>query len=124
MSEPEKETFARRVLRTVGGLAWTLGLLLVVTVGFWGTSEEDEAEAEMIDMYVKAFAPDDSEDAPTEPVDQDFEPDPTGFYGSATYPNTTSGDLDCAQIGHPVAVGPDDPHRLDGDGDGIGCESY
>lgn len=34
-------------------------------------------------------------------------------------------DLDCADIGFSVRViGPSDPHRLDGDGDGIGCESY
>ncbi len=34
------------------------------------------------------------------------------------------GDLDCADIGRPVRVGPDDPHHLDADGDGIGCESW
>jgi Excalibur calcium-binding domain len=35
-------------------------------------------------------------------------------------------DLDCADIGHPVAVDHDygDPHRLDADGDGYGCERY
>lgn len=33
-------------------------------------------------------------------------------------------DLDCADIGRKVAVRPPDPHRLDGDGDGWGCESY
>ena len=31
-------------------------------------------------------------------------------------------DLDCAQVGGPVAVVGSDPHRLDGDGDGVGCE--
>jgi hypothetical protein len=32
-------------------------------------------------------------------------------------------DLDCSDLNGPVWVGSDDPHRLDGDGDGIGCES-
>ncbi len=31
-------------------------------------------------------------------------------------------DVDCDDIGHPVRVGPGDPHRLDRDGDGEGCE--
>lgn len=33
-------------------------------------------------------------------------------------------DLDCADVGRKVRVRPPDPHRLDGDGDGWGCESY
>jgi hypothetical protein len=33
-------------------------------------------------------------------------------------------DLDCADIGHPVRVGAEDPHRLDADQDGIGCEVW
>ncbi|MEZ5378393.1 MAG: DUF4214 domain-containing protein [Acidimicrobiales bacterium] len=35
-------------------------------------------------------------------------------------------DLDCKDIGHPVQVNHafGDPHRLDGDADGVGCESY
>jgi hypothetical protein len=31
-------------------------------------------------------------------------------------------DLDCADIGHPVAVSGSDPHALDRDGDGQACE--
>jgi len=34
------------------------------------------------------------------------------------------GDLDCSDIRHKVWVGDNDPHRLDADGDGWGCESY
>jgi hypothetical protein len=37
-------------------------------------------------------------------------------------PNSPS-DLDCADIGFPVRVIGSDPYRLDGDGDGVGCES-
>lgn len=33
-------------------------------------------------------------------------------------------DVDCSDLDGPVAVGTDDPHRLDRDGDGIGCEPY
>ena len=33
-------------------------------------------------------------------------------------------DLDCKDVGKMVRVRPPDPHRLDGDGDGWGCESY
>jgi micrococcal nuclease len=33
-------------------------------------------------------------------------------------------DLDCADIGKKVRVRPPDPHRLDADHDGWGCESY
>ncbi|MGH8905937.1 MAG: hypothetical protein ACRD0K_05370 [Egibacteraceae bacterium] len=32
-------------------------------------------------------------------------------------------DLDCGDIGHPVRVTGSDPHRLDRDGDGTGCDS-
>ncbi len=37
-----------------------------------------------------------------------------------TYPP----DLNCADIGEKVEVTGDDPHGLDRDGDGVGCESY
>jgi micrococcal nuclease len=37
-------------------------------------------------------------------------------------PNSSS-DLDCGDIGFPVRVIGSDPYRLDGDGDGVGCES-
>ncbi|MEU1279144.1 thermonuclease family protein [Streptomyces sp. NPDC005805] len=32
-------------------------------------------------------------------------------------------DLDCSDLSGPVWVGEDDPHRLDSNGDGIGCEA-
>lgn len=34
------------------------------------------------------------------------------------------GDLDCSDVRRRVWVGSDDPHHLDGDGDGWGCESW
>jgi micrococcal nuclease len=39
-------------------------------------------------------------------------------------PNSPT-DLDCRDVGHRVqVVGSSDPYKLDGDGDGYGCESY
>jgi hypothetical protein len=32
-------------------------------------------------------------------------------------------DVDCSDLSGPVWVGPDDTHRLDRDGDGIGCDA-
>ncbi|WP_043454928.1 thermonuclease family protein [Streptomyces fulvoviolaceus] len=32
-------------------------------------------------------------------------------------------DVDCSDLPGPVWVGPEDPHRLDQDGDGIGCDT-
>ncbi len=41
----------------------------------------------------------------------------------AQYPAYNGSDLDCADIGHQVRVGALDPHGLDRDGDGVGCEA-
>ncbi len=38
--------------------------------------------------------------------------------------NVPGPDLDCADIGHRVTITGPDYHRLDRDGDGIGCDSY
>ena len=35
---------------------------------------------------------------------------------------SSTGELDCSQFGGPVFVGANDPHGLDHDDDGIGCE--
>ncbi|MDO0909349.1 thermonuclease family protein [Streptomyces sp. DT2A-34] len=46
-----------------------------------------------------------------------------------TRPNLPDGppagvpDVDCSDLSGPVWVGPNDPHRLDADGDGIGCDA-
>ena len=39
-------------------------------------------------------------------------------------PDWGGGDLDCEDIGYEIWVGDNDPHGLDGDGDGWGCESW
>ena len=44
--------------------------------------------------------------------------------GLAEYPAWNGVDLDCGDIRRPVRVPGPDPHRLDNDGNGIGCEGY
>lgn len=44
-------------------------------------------------------------------------------YGGACVPISTT-DLDCGDVRQRVTVIGTDIHRLDGDGDGVGCESY
>ncbi|MFH8406439.1 hypothetical protein ACH4FX_16860 [Streptomyces sp. NPDC018019] len=39
-------------------------------------------------------------------------------------PSTSEPDLDCSDLDGPTHVGPSDPHRLDRDGDGTGCEPH
>ena len=47
---------------------------------------------------------------------------PLADEGLAAYPAWNGYDLDCPDVGHPVSVPGADPHRLDRDGDGVGCE--
>lgn len=56
-----------------------------------------------------------------EPADTP-EPGPSDEPSSPGLP-AGDGDLDCSDLDGPTPVGPDDPHRLDRDGDGIGCNS-
>ncbi|MFE6098132.1 thermonuclease family protein [Streptomyces massasporeus] len=54
---------------------------------------------------------------PSQPPDTPARPDlPEG-------PPAGAPDVDCSDLPGPVWVGPDDPHRLDRDGDGIGCDT-
>ncbi|MGA5470414.1 hypothetical protein ACPCUK_16700 [Streptomyces arboris] len=61
--------------------------------------------------------PPDSPDSPDSPApDTPARPDlPDG-------PPASVPDVDCSDLSGPVRVGPHDPHRLDRDGDGIGCD--
>ena len=43
-------------------------------------------------------------------------------FGMPRGPAWNGVDLDCSDVGRTVWVGDYDPHNLDGDGDGIGCE--
>lgn len=44
--------------------------------------------------------------------------------GLAPYPAWDGVDLDCRDVGRPVRVTGRDPHRLDRDNDGVGCEAW
>ncbi|MEV6958694.1 thermonuclease family protein [Streptomyces sp. NPDC051207] len=57
----------------------------------------------------------------TEPPAPPATPEPSAPQDS--YLPAPPPDLDCSDLDGPVPVGPGDPHRLDRDGDGIGCES-
>ncbi len=56
------------------------------------------------------------------------EPAPVGLVDAPAAPtepwNLPGPDLDCKDIGHRVYITGPDYHRLDADGDGIGCESW
>lgn len=61
-------------------------------------------------------------DTSNPPEDVDVpDPDPDEQNGKGLPPPPP--DKDCSDFVGPVPVGPGDPHRLDRDGDGIGCES-
>jgi micrococcal nuclease len=47
---------------------------------------------------------------------------PPADEGLGEYPAWNGYDLDCPDVGHSVRVPGRDPHRLDRDGDGVGCE--
>jgi hypothetical protein len=68
---------------------------------FWQGSQDD-AKADR-PIYTPAFTP--ATGSPS--------------YGGSSY----SGDLDCSDFSGPVAVNGADPHGLDRDGDGVGCEA-
>lgn len=52
------------------------------------------------------------------------EPEPGGTGEGGSEDNPDAGyDLDCVDFDGPVSVSPDDPHDLDRDGDGIGCDA-
>ena len=65
--------------------------------------------------------PDASVASEPEPEPEEEEVEDSSPYA---YPAWNGHDLDCADVGHRVKVTGDDPHRLDRDGDGWGCESY
>jgi len=81
---------------------------------------EAEARAEPRGRWAGCFTEPEPEPepAPSPPAQED---DDDSSSGGATLPPPPP-DLDCADVSGPVSVGSDDPHRLDADGDGIGCE--
>ncbi|WP_232033247.1 thermonuclease family protein [Streptomyces lincolnensis] len=67
--------------------------------------------------------------APPTPAAPKHTPEPPPAADTPARPDLPAGpaagipDVDCSDLSGPVWVGPNDPHRLDNDGDGIGCDS-
>lgn len=82
--------------------------------------EPDTTTFEPMELSAPVSAPE-----PADDVSLADEPDEEEDDGNAhAYPAWNGIDLDCADVGHTVKVTGSDPHRLDRDGDGWGCESY
>ncbi len=79
---------------------------------------EADARAEPRGRWAGCAPEPEPEPAPS-PSAQDDDDSDSGAGGSLPPPPP---DLDCSDLDGPVAVGPDDPHRLDADGDGTGCD--
>ncbi|MFM9368462.1 thermonuclease family protein [Streptomyces sp. Da 82-17] len=105
----------------------------------WPEISRDGAEAESTATGLWAACPEPEPNSPAEPSPPDEpapepqpvqpdnpdvgDPDAGDPDGLPPGPPAGAPDVDCRDVPGPVRVGPDDPHRLDADGDGIGCDS-
>lgn len=93
-----------------------------MNAGGWGTCPAfgDRAQ-EMATTQPPAPAPQNAPPPPPTPPPPKPSSQPPAQTG---LPNQRMGpDTDCSDYPGPVVVAPGDPHRLDGDGDGIGCDA-
>ncbi|HEX8393979.1 MAG TPA: hypothetical protein VF665_16670 [Longimicrobium sp.] len=124
-------------------MRYTVAVLLALVVMI-ATCRHDPPRTTIINqipppvIILPPSAPDDTEDDGPEPIGVPPEPpagppeeadgEGGGFVrgfvddGLAPYPAWNGYDLDCDDVNGPVRVDGPDPHRLDGDGDGVGCE--
>jgi micrococcal nuclease len=100
-----------------------LGYLAGSTRGPRGDGSPPRLEPPQASAAAPATTPLMVEPSPVEPPPP-LIPDRTADDGAGAYPAWNGVDLDCKDVGHPVRVSGPDPHRLDNDGNGIGCESY
>lgn len=89
--------------------------------------EPDDEDSDDQDSDDRDFDDQDSDDRGSDDRDHVPEPpekpEPPADTDDSYPPGPPPGpDVDCDDLPGPVRVGPDDPHRLDADGDGIGCE--
>ncbi|HEU0016074.1 MAG TPA: excalibur calcium-binding domain-containing protein [Longimicrobium sp.] len=100
-------------------------LLLSGCGGETGSPQTLHAAPEPADTYTEPLPPAPNALAEVEPAATDLEPEPAlrRSDGLLAYP-PPGPDLDCADIGAAVRVEGADPHRLDRDHDGVGCEEY
>ncbi|GGX56419.1 thermonuclease family protein [Streptomyces chartreusis] len=88
---------------------------------YWSRISGAENTARQDSAGLWSACPDASIKSPT--------PSETPATDTPAHPNLPDGppagipDVDCSDLSGPVWVGPDDPHRLDNDGDGIGCDA-
>ncbi|WP_433544228.1 thermonuclease family protein (plasmid) [Streptomyces sp. CA-294286] len=99
------------------------------------SAAEDAARRIGAGLWTTCAAPPETSTPPSDPpdpppADTPARPDPPDTLSPDTpaRPDLPDGppagvpDVDCADLPGPVRVGPDDPHRLDRDGDGVGCD--
>jgi hypothetical protein len=91
---------------------------------YWPTTSRAEDSARTADVGLWSTCPD-SPATPTtpQPTPEPPAPDTDRPPGLPNGPPAGVADVDCADLPGPVWVGSEDPHRLDRDGDGIGCDS-
>lgn len=82
---------------------------------FYATPAPPPAPPPPVEEWAEPHQPD-APVAETEPIAEADD-------GLAPYPAWNGYDLDCSDMDRPVRVDGPDPHRLDRDGDGVGCES-
>ncbi|MFI9169716.1 thermonuclease family protein [Streptomyces lincolnensis] len=87
---------------------------------YWPEISQGEDTARQAGSGLWTACPETTEPAPPDTPDT---PDTPARPGLPDGPPAGVPDVDCADLSGPVWVGPEDPHRLDRDGDGIGCDS-
>ncbi len=90
----------------------------------WSTISRAEEAARTADIGLWSACSDATATATTpNPTPEPPSPDPGKPPGLPDGPPAGASDVDCSDLPGPVWVGSDDPHRLDRDGDGIGCDT-
>ncbi|WP_308406553.1 thermonuclease family protein [Streptomyces sp. AC555_RSS877] len=90
---------------------------------YWTRISDAENAAQQAGAGLWTACPEQPETSTSPPDSPDSAPDTPGRPDLPDGPPAGAPDVDCSDLPGPVWVGPDDPHRLDRDGDGIGCEA-
>lgn len=91
---------------------------------YWTKISHAETHAQQTGAGLWTVCPEQPDTSSTPPDSPDSPaPDTTAHPDLPDGPPAGVPDVDCSDLPGPVWVGPDDPHRLDRDGDGIGCDA-
>ncbi|MFE6195781.1 thermonuclease family protein [Streptomyces sp. NPDC057838] len=90
---------------------------------YWTRISHAEDAAQQAGAGLWTASPEQPETSTSPPDSPDSAPDTPARPDLPDGPDAGAPDVDCSDLSGPVWVGPDDPHRLDRDGDGIGCEA-